>query len=260
VGEEPDSKIFNIYEDTLRTRSPFFEKALSGDWKEKNERMVQLPTAQPAAFSMYLDFIHSDCICLELEDESLVDPTLTLGPAYVLGDILLDHDFRDAIVDAIIHHATHKNQHPFELHQYVFENTPSDWPLQKLLTDLLALRGRAAWLTESSEGILTEKALFEVLKVIFRRRELQTTQDPRFQNGVCEDYHCHVKNNTTCYRDKLGLASSIMPLVPQEKINSVQTPSFGSAGSHPSASVTNSKSFMRGFDGGQCHYFPTYNY
>lgn len=98
VGKGKNMKMFTVYEDTIRARSPFFDNAMSGEWKGKQERTVPLPDTEPAAFVLYMDFIHSDCIYLG-EDGLSEDRALVFGPPYVLGDMLLDHDFKDAVVD-----------------------------------------------------------------------------------------------------------------------------------------------------------------
>lgn len=69
--------------------------------------------ADPAAFALYMDFIHSECIFLGSEDESVDEEITTLGPAYVLDDILSDRDFKDAIVDVIIYHVRGTENYPF---------------------------------------------------------------------------------------------------------------------------------------------------
>lgn len=169
VGEGDNIKTFHVYEEIIQPRSPFFEKALSGE--SGVEKVVSLSTTDPAAFALYMDFIHSESIFLGSEDKSVDEEITTLGPAYVLGDILSDHDFKDAVVDAIIHHVTGTENYPFALNQFVFEKTPQEWPLQELLTHLLVLRAKSTWLTDASKPLLTAYALFEALKYLLRVQE-----------------------------------------------------------------------------------------
>lgn len=173
----------------------------------KDKKAVLLPTADPAAFALYMDFIHSESIFLGSEDKSVDEEISTLGPAYVLGNILSDHDFKDAIVDAIIHHVKGTENYPFELNQFVFEKTPAEWPLRKLLTHLLILRAKSTWLTDASKALLTTDALFEALKYLFQVQEKQSTPDFSLAYHVCNNYHSHAQYNAKCYRERLGLAS-----------------------------------------------------
>ncbi|KAE9974991.1 hypothetical protein BLS_002828 [Venturia inaequalis] len=205
VGAGDNTKTFHVYEEIIRTRSAFFEKALNSELEA--EKAVLLPTADPAAFALYMDFIHSESIFLGSEDKSVDEEISTLGPAYVLGDILSDHDFKDAIIDAIIHHVTGTENYPFELNQFAFEKTPEKWPLQKLLTHLLVLRAKSTWLTDASKALLTVDALFEALKYLIQVQEKQPTPDFSLAYKVCSNYHCHAQYKAKCYREKLGLAS-----------------------------------------------------
>jgi hypothetical protein len=93
---------YYVDENRLVTNSRFFRAALEGTWTEAETRTVKLPHDDPEAFNAYLDWIHrrqvtlfygidekpSDC----LPDERILD-------AYVLGDKLIDIDFKDAVCD-----------------------------------------------------------------------------------------------------------------------------------------------------------------
>jgi hypothetical protein len=201
---------FHVHDQLIRARSPFFDKALSHDWKEKTERMVELPTADPMAFNLYMDFIYSKCIILDPTQGDSEQYSERLGLAYSLGDILLDTDFKDAVIDVILHRVLAGHDYPFSLNKYAFEHTPAEWPLRQLLTDLLALRGQESWLTEENMKLLTEEALQETLKAMFRNKALPVPRDGSFRYENCKEYHCHTKENTPCYRETIGL-STLLP-------------------------------------------------
>ncbi|KAL4904482.1 hypothetical protein BDW74DRAFT_179056 [Aspergillus multicolor] len=54
---KPSSAI--IHEDLLRLSSKLFDKALSGPWRESNERTIELPGDDPDVFAMYVHWLYS---------------------------------------------------------------------------------------------------------------------------------------------------------------------------------------------------------
>lgn len=67
--------------------------------------MVELPHDDPAAFNAYLHWLHSRDVALGYNDgeDPRTDCNFTrLTPAYVLGDTLLDSDFKDDVTDAMV--------------------------------------------------------------------------------------------------------------------------------------------------------------
>ncbi len=51
-------KVFIAHEHLLKEASPFFAKALEGEWKESTEGIVPLPDDEPVVFSLYLKFLY----------------------------------------------------------------------------------------------------------------------------------------------------------------------------------------------------------
>lgn len=196
-------------EETIRARSSFSEKVLSGDWKENKEKTVLLPAEDPAAFAVYKDFLSSDLIFHEYLDDIGYDQILTLGPAYVLGDILLDLDFKDAIIDTIFSDVKRNKMYPFELNRFAFENTPADWPLQRFLTDLLAVYGHSILPSVENKDLLTGEAFFETLKMVYQNQGKARNTSKLLKQRLCGEYHCHIENNIKCYREDFGLQLSI---------------------------------------------------
>jgi hypothetical protein len=56
-AEESGMKEFTVHEDLICPRSQFFRKAMSGPWKESEERKVDLPEDEPGVFALYLKLI-----------------------------------------------------------------------------------------------------------------------------------------------------------------------------------------------------------
>lgn len=43
VGAEPNQKRFSMHESIICARSEFFRRAMTGDWLEKEQRLIKLP-------------------------------------------------------------------------------------------------------------------------------------------------------------------------------------------------------------------------
>jgi hypothetical protein len=59
VGENRGTRDFVIHEALLTSRSRFFKKAMAGDWKEAEEKLVKLPEDDPAIFALYEQLVYT---------------------------------------------------------------------------------------------------------------------------------------------------------------------------------------------------------
>jgi len=58
VGTTIDQDEFFVHEDLICPRNEFFRKAMNGQWKESEKRMVPLPEDEAAVFSLYLKLLY----------------------------------------------------------------------------------------------------------------------------------------------------------------------------------------------------------
>lgn len=150
--------IFIIHEDLIRQNSPFFEAAVSKDWKESRKRKVRLPEERKGVFSVYQHWVyakriragdipkqykdgeylkHGTAKCNKIW--AFIDTRLELlVSAYVLGDRLRDPNFSDAIIDAVITIERNYNVKPILLTRTISQNTPDGSPLRRLVVGTTA--------------------------------------------------------------------------------------------------------------------------
>jgi hypothetical protein len=123
VGEEEES--FCAHKDILCGTSGFFQDAFSGRWLESEKRTIRLPEQHPVAFRIYLIFRYQHLIDVSIGDDESLDrdsggdkPHVStrskyscIFHSYVLGDMLRDNGFCNALVDAwfdvLYNHSTH---------------------------------------------------------------------------------------------------------------------------------------------------------
>jgi hypothetical protein len=90
---------------------------------------------------------------------------------YVLGDVLQDEGFKNAVIDAIVEVATKSNVYPtaFTSINSVYENTSKSAMLRKLMVDFWAFCYSTKWFEfeqcKGGDGPYPSEYLYEVLRV-----------------------------------------------------------------------------------------------
>jgi hypothetical protein len=85
---------------------------MRNDWKEKNSRTINLPEADPRAFTVYIKWLYSGQFFIKNDDdEAQYDEDTECMPddewtkwslSYKLGNFLMDYEFKDALIDMAI--------------------------------------------------------------------------------------------------------------------------------------------------------------
>lgn len=112
VGEQENR--FVAHKHVLCESSEFFKAACNGEWRESKEKIIRLPENSERAFSIYLHWRYSGYV--DLWDGQERPTTYTdkigitrpdVGPrgarlvaCYLLGDMIGDRKFRNALVDS----------------------------------------------------------------------------------------------------------------------------------------------------------------
>jgi hypothetical protein len=58
VGQEPGNKHFFVHQHLICPRSEFFKNAMKEEWKEAQERKVNLSEDEPDTFALYLELLY----------------------------------------------------------------------------------------------------------------------------------------------------------------------------------------------------------
>ncbi|KAE9974747.1 hypothetical protein Vi05172_g6607 [Venturia inaequalis] len=219
------TRTFSVYEDLFRAQSPFFEAALGRDFIEAKDRVVKLPEHTPEAFDVYLRWTYSYRIfipgmigCTDSgNDMKTVNCTETernvfsiICRAYILGDVLQDSQFKDALMDALIEQTKECASWPTEEVKYVYGNTMSDAPIRCLLVSMAGTGcvGRS-WLgqrggdfyDEADRKYSTIDFLCDVMRIADERLR-GVVNNLRWREETCR-FHEHGPRE--CYKAKLGI-------------------------------------------------------
>ncbi|KAM0712238.1 hypothetical protein Q7P37_011332 [Cladosporium fusiforme] len=159
VGME--EKEYSVHEGVLCKSSPFFHSATRKEWKEGQERRVVLPDDAPSIVDLYLQWLYTDKILsrkLPEENEqstergtrNTVENSLLIG-GFVFGEKIQDGNFKDAIIDALIHSVSAidvdgRRWFPAaESVDIAYQGTPEGSQLRRLLLDMHICHGDSKW-------------------------------------------------------------------------------------------------------------------
>jgi hypothetical protein len=213
VGEGVE---YQVHETLLSERSRFFASASKAEWKEGQDHRVPLPDDTPSVVDLYVQWIYSGRILSrkspveeeadeqECKNESAFD--LLIG-GFVFGEKVQDGDFKDAVLDALVHTVTTPNEkgvcwYPTGnwVHQ-AYVGTPEGSPIRRLLVDMYTYQGKDDWLYgQKNVDFLADLAG----NLLVERRKIQSQQHkgPTSPNANGCKYHHHGKEDQ-CYSERV---------------------------------------------------------
>lgn len=165
-----------VHEAIIRAESPFFEAVLSKEWKESEERVVRLPEQYPEAFDIYLRWIYSGKLVvgkIDIQDTQAYDSfTNSLSRAYILGEMLQDVDFKEAVIDGLFETIEPTERVPARQAKFLFDNTPKNAPIRRMLVDWVVMDLDIRYLCdEHHEQFTTMEFLQHVIKQVIDKED-----------------------------------------------------------------------------------------
>jgi hypothetical protein len=215
VGEEGVE--YKVRETLLSERSEFFASASKAEWKEGQEHRVPLPDDTPPIVDLYVQWIYSGKILSrktpveevgadeeECKNESAFD--LLIG-GFVFGEKIQDGNFKDAVLDALVHTVTTPNEKGvcwYPTKSWVdqaYMGTPEGSPIRRLLVDMYTYHGKADWL-DGQKNVNFLADLAGCLLTKRRNEQQQQQQEPPGPDVSGCKYHHHGEEGR-CYSDRI---------------------------------------------------------
>jgi hypothetical protein len=215
VGEEGVE--YKVHETLLSERSEFFASASKAEWKEGQEHRVPLPDDTPSIVDLYVQWTYSGKILSrktpveeegadeqERKNESAFD--LLIG-GFVFGEKIQDGNFKDAVLDALVHTVTTPNEKGvcwYPTKSWVdqaYVGTPEGSPIRRLLVDMYTYHGKADWL-DGQKNVDFLADLAGCLLTKRRNNQQQQQQEPSGPEVNGCKYHHHGEEGG-CYSDKI---------------------------------------------------------
>lgn len=152
MGEGDKIQTFDVHESLITGRSLFFKKAVSGTWREAQDRLVNLPEDEPATFRCYLHLLYTNTLAIMSGSLPKTfhegDEVFGLVKLYVLAEKLQDVDTKNIVLEATML-SYQKDKRGISDYvpkvqevRIVYTGTTSGSPMRKLLVDLYTYRAR----------------------------------------------------------------------------------------------------------------------
>lgn len=185
---------------------------MSSVWRESRGRTIELKDDKPDTFEIYQHWLYSGTVSTRDDSGEPDDPEyLQLAEAYVLGDKLGDGDFKDVIIDAILHKSRLKvsggaffRRFSFpgaQIIQYIYDNTPKSSEARNLLVYFWAENGNGQWFNDETQELLPKEFLMDLAVELFERQARGTLATSMAESNTCK-YHQHGPG--PCYRDRFN--------------------------------------------------------
>ncbi|KAK5120435.1 hypothetical protein LTR85_006374 [Meristemomyces frigidus] len=192
-----------VNEHLICNASMYFATAMKQEWREGRRRVLDLCDENPKTFNIYLNWLYRKKLVIGYtEDQNAVEHSKwsCLVNAYILGDKLIDPDFKDVVTDAMVllyltkRHAGVRVYPGCSHRVKLYENTTEGSKARKLFVHLFA-----AYKTPHAE---IERDPKEFLVDLTRSLMLGTQEDFEKTAKTCL-FHEH--KDGVCYRSKLQL-------------------------------------------------------
>lgn len=152
MGPTERAEKFTIHENIAAAESDFIHAAMKHEWAENESRTIHLPAHDPGAFSTFFRYCYGGFIYTATKPETDKqhgigkDPEwYALADAWVIGDYLEASDFKDGVVDAIIHKILENGRSRQSMHKIIYPASSPTAPIRVLLADIAAHEWTASY-------------------------------------------------------------------------------------------------------------------
>jgi hypothetical protein len=206
---------YKVHEVLLCEASEFFASASEEELKEGQEHRMTLPDDTPYIVDLHVQWVYTRRIVIrkkpvekEADREACKNGhefDVLIG-AFVFGEKVQDGDFKDAVIDALIHTVAVPDEEGscwYPTKQLVgraYTGTPQGSPIRRLLVEMYTFHGRKDWL----DGQKNVDFLTDLAECLLRdRREDSRALDSTTPDVSGCQYHHHGEKSE-CYSAKIS--------------------------------------------------------
>jgi len=204
VGATGQAVDFSVHKSVLCQSSPFFEAAVEKDWQEKKNNLIELPEDEPEVFEEYFAWLYSKSHVSRSGKSTPINEINAdfehMRKLWMFGDKVLDHDFCDMVVDALISTAKLVGRWPIPSIFKIREVCGPNAPIRQFLVDMYLHLAHDTWFEEKYN--LNVDAYKEIVHAFALKKSTSPTKAnaPWTLDGCV--YHWHKKEGGICYKDK----------------------------------------------------------
>ena len=190
-----------MHKGLLCSVSPYFKAALEGDFKEAQEKVIELTEDDSKTMEYFQFWLYAQSILDKEETVSSIEWDL-LVELYVLGEARMIATLQNQVIDLMIRKATKENALPNNETMYdIFGKTCPGSPLRKFIVECSArLCVIPDWTWDFVDG--AEKAQRDFLKDLVLEMYIDRAkkQEQDFWKIRCS-YHTHAEGDARCSKD-----------------------------------------------------------
>jgi hypothetical protein len=190
--------VFLVHKEVICAKSKFFAAGCSERWAEGKEKQVALPDVEASIFQSYLTWVYCgqlNITCFSNEDINKLSCQSSRAVAkylelYFLGDVLDDVRLRNKVLQTLVLGAD--NMLHVQTVQRVWEKTPNNSPVRRMMVDRATLRGQRTHLLENltkfPEDFVQQVAAALLREVPTKDQEVFKEKLPSYLEPVKEAY------------------------------------------------------------------------
>ena len=199
VGQS--KQLFGIHRGLLLHHSQYFQKALTGSFKEATEG-VTLDEDDPVTFQIFNLWLYSGKLLSEEQSNyGFKEMTMLLVNACLFADLREVPAMYNCAIDMIIRTVTNTADQgfPYECIRRVWDRTPESSKLRLLFVRLIVFETdvRKLMMDENSFRYFIRKALRDLAVAFYDCDQDPSTDDTDFWEDRCT-YHMHGPDHTSC--------------------------------------------------------------
>lgn len=178
---------------------------MKAHWETSTSGSIALKEEDPEVFEVYLYWLYFETLPVRNDSPGSEGNAeyAQLAKAYVLGELLQDVNFKDAVLDAILIKTNSKASDgqtwfPFgPAFRYIYEGTPESSAARRLLVDLYTYHGHGDWLKGWADKDLPKEFLHDLAIAALTKRP-RPSASLEEEKGAC-GYHEHQPDPSNCY-------------------------------------------------------------
>ncbi|MCJ1246072.1 hypothetical protein MMC30_003276 [Trapelia coarctata] len=202
----PEKVKFGVHEGLLVRKSSFFRAALMGQFKEAVEGTVVLESDDPRVFEVFTSWLYTRKLCYTYQDILTHCNSHRLTELYVFGDRYDIPMLRNDAIDALVENWKVRSDMPFSSFRRVYDATPPNNPLRRLLVDMVALDSKIASSVVPHRDSYPVEMLLDILvvsgeKIHALRKGAAMVGCLRWyptKASICSSYHKHEEGSALC--------------------------------------------------------------
>jgi len=188
VGAEKRS--FSIHKNLLCNAAPYFKAALDGGFAESKSQVLELPEDDEEVFERFVLWLYTNKLLEENQTMEDVSWEILLG-LYIFGEARGISGLQNEVIDTFIDKQEVADLIPTNRAPRIYENTPTDSPLRRLLVDWTAYQAilsPSEWDFEEEDDLCPKQFLYDVIFVLYDLRNENRPAEMDF-TASRSDYH-----------------------------------------------------------------------